>query len=101
VDRARLDRIKSYLRYDFALALDSAPSVAVIVAEFLNLTGDPAAINRLYEQYQAVTPEDVQRVTREVFKESSQTVIRLAHAEPAAAGQGEGATEGAGAEGGE
>jgi zinc protease len=101
VDRARLDRIKSYLRYDFALALDSAPSVAVIVAEFLNLTGDPAAINRLYEQYQAVTPEDVQRVTREVFKESNQTVIRLAHAEPAEAGQGEGATEGAGAEGGE
>jgi len=104
VDRARLDRIKSHLRYDFALALDSAPSVAVIVAEFLNLTGEPESINRLYRQYQAVTPEDVQRVTRDVFKESNQTVIRLAHREPAgaaAAGQGEGAAQGEGAEGGE
>lgn len=101
VDRARLDRIKSHLRYDFALALDSAPSVAVIVAEFLNLTADPASINRLYRQYQAVTPEDVQRVTREVFKESNQTVIRLAHTGAAAAAQGEGAAEGDAAEGGE
>ncbi|HSL84744.1 MAG TPA: pitrilysin family protein [Thermoanaerobaculia bacterium] len=101
VDRERLDRIKSHLRYDFALALDSAPSVAVIVAEFLNLTGDPESINRLYRQYQAVTPEDVQRVTREVFKESNQTVIRLAHAGAAAAGEGEGAADGESGEGGE
>ncbi len=98
VDRARLDRIKSHLRYDLALDLDSAPSVAVIVAEFLNLTAEPESINRLYDQYQRVTPEDVQRVTREIFKESNQTVIRLAHAEPPAA---EGAGEPDAAEGGE
>ena len=84
VERERLERIKSHLRYDFALALDSAPSVADIAAEFLHLTGDPESINRLYARYQAVTPQDVQRVTREVFRPENQTVVRLAHAAPAA-----------------
>jgi zinc protease len=81
----RLERIKSHLRYGFALTLDSAPSVAVTVAEFLNLTGDPASINRLYAQYQAVTPEDVRQVAQKVFRETNQTVVRLVHEEPDAA----------------
>jgi zinc protease len=97
VERVRLERIKSHLRYDFALALDSAPSVADILAEFLHLTADPQSINRLYDRYQAVTPEEVQRVTREVFREPNQTIVRLAHAEPST----EPAAETAETEGGE
>ena len=97
VDAERLERIKSHLRYDFALTLDSAPSVAVTVAEFLNLTGDPSSINRLYDQYQTVTPEDVQRVVRDVFREENQTVVRLVHRAPAA----DEAAPDAAAEGGE
>ena len=88
VDAARLDRIKDHLRYQFALTLDSAPSVAVTVAEFLNLTGDPATINELYEQYEAVSPEDVQRVAREVFEETNQTVVELTHTAETEPGEG-------------
>jgi zinc protease len=105
VERARLERIKSHLRYDFALALDSAPSVADLVAEFLHLTTDPESINRLYDRYQAVTPEDVQRVAREYFRAENQTVVRLAYSEPttpgAPASDGEGAGEATDSEGGE
>jgi zinc protease len=105
VERARLERIKSHLRYDFALALDSAPSVADLVAEFLHLTTDPESINRLYDRYQAVTPEDVQRVAREYFRAENQTVVRLAYSEPttpdAPASDGEGAGEATDNEGGE
>jgi zinc protease len=82
VDAARLDRVKSYLRYDVALDLDSAPAVANLVAEFLNLTGDPETINTLYRQYAAVTPQEVQRVARETFKDTNRTVVRLVHREP-------------------
>jgi len=82
VDPERLERIKDHLRYQFALGLDSAPSVAVTVAEFLNLTGDPQSINRLYEQYLKVTPEDIQKVAQKVFVDTNETVIELAYAPP-------------------
>jgi len=79
VDTARLERIKDHLRYQFALQLDSAPSVAVTVAEFLNLTGDPQTINRLYEEYQKVTPADIQRIAKQVFVDTNETEVELKH----------------------
>lgn len=96
VDPERLEQIKSHLRYDVALALDSAASVANLVAEFLNLTADPATINRLYRQYAAVTPQEVQRVARETFEDDQRTVVTLVHRAPAA-----GEAAGAPSEGGE
>jgi len=83
VDAERLERIKSHLRYAFALSLDSPGSVAFTLSNALVLTGDPASVNRVYEQYQRVTPEDVQRIARDVFKDSNRTTITLSY--PAAA----------------
>jgi zinc protease len=94
VDAARLDRIKSRLRYQMALGLDSAPAVAGLVAEFLNLTGDPETINELYRRYAAVTPEQIQRVARETFKDTNRTVVELIHREPSAADASGAASEG-------
>jgi len=79
VDPERLARIKDHLRYQFALQLDSAPAVAVTVAEFLNLTGDPQSINRLFDEYQKVTPADIQRIAKKVFVESNETEVELLH----------------------
>ena len=77
----RLERIKSHLRYQVALGLDSASSVAYLVADFLNLTGNPQTINELYEQFEKLTPADVQRVAREVFDARQQTLVTLVHPE--------------------
>ena len=79
VDAERLERIKSHLRYGFALGLDTPGSVAFTVAEFLSLTGDPSAINRLYATYQKVEPKDIQRLAKEIFKDRRKTVVTLAH----------------------
>ncbi|MDX1501863.1 MAG: pitrilysin family protein [Thermoanaerobaculia bacterium] len=79
VDEERLERIKSHLRYQFALGLDSPDSVAFTIANYLVLTGDPSSVNRVYEQYQNVTPADVQRIAREVFTESRLTAVTLTH----------------------
>lgn len=79
VDAARLERIKSHLRYDFALDLNSPGAVAFTVAQMLSLTGDPSSINELYRQYEKVTPQDVQRVAKQVFQDQKQTVVRLRH----------------------
>jgi zinc protease len=94
VDAARLDRIKSRLRYQMALGLDSAPAVAGLVAEFLNLTGDPETINELYRRYAAVTPEEIQRVARETFKDTNRTVVELVHREPSASDASAATSEG-------
>ncbi len=75
----RLERIKSHMRYRFALGLDSPGAVAFTLGNFLKLTGDPETVNRVHEQYSAVTPEDVQRVARAVFQEANRTRITLAH----------------------
>jgi zinc protease len=93
VDQQRLDRIKSHLRYAFALGLDTPGSVAVQVSEAIAAAGDVNAINQRFAQYQKVTPADVQRVTRETFRTQNETIVTLSHKaaaaeKPAAGAQG-------------
>jgi zinc protease len=92
VDPQRLDRIKSHLRYAFALGLDTPGSVAVQAAEAIAATGDVDSINQRFAQYQTVTPADVQRVTRETFRPQNETIVTLSHKataeKPAAGSQG-------------
>jgi zinc protease len=83
VDAARLDRIKSHLRYSFALSLDSPLAVARQVGQVVWLTGDVAPLNQLWKEIEAVTPQDVQRAAQQVFQERGMTVVTLSH--PAAA----------------
>jgi zinc protease len=88
VDPKRLERIKSHLRYAFALSLDSPGAVAFRAASAIALTGDVKSLNQIYEQYQKVTPADIQRVARQAFKPTNETVVTLSHpesAQPAAA----------------
>ena len=92
VDPKRLDRIKSYLRYSFALGLDTPGNVAAQVTEAIAAAGDVDAINQRFAQYQTVTAADIQRVTRETFRPQNETLITLSHKaaaeKPAAGSQG-------------
>jgi zinc protease len=88
VDAGRLDRIKSHLRYSFALALDTPGSVAAQAAQAVALVGDVDALNQRFAQYQTVTPADIQRVARDVFRAPNETVVTLSHKTAAAAAQG-------------
>jgi zinc protease len=78
VDAAQLDRIKSHLRYAFALELDSPGSVASRLADFLQLTGEVESVNRLYRAYAAVTPAEIQALARRIFVDRNRTTVRLA-----------------------
>jgi len=88
VDQQRLDRIKSHLRYSFALGLETPGNVAAQVAEAIAATGDVDVINQRFAQYQTVTPADVQRVTRETFRPQNETIVTLSHKADAPAAQG-------------
>ena len=82
VDAARLERIKSHLRYDFALGLDSANSVAFNAAQALQLTGEIEPLNTLYATYETIGPQDVQRVAKAYLQPQRLTVVTLAHKAP-------------------
>jgi len=77
VDAGVLADTKSAMRYSFARGLNSPGPIAETLAHYLQLTGEPDTVNRVYELYDAVTTEDVQRVATEYFAESNRTVIVL------------------------
>jgi zinc protease len=80
----RLDAVKSNLKYSFALGMDNTESVAGTLASFLELVPDPETINRLYDTYEAITPEDVSAMAKKYFARNRLTVATLSHksAEP-------------------
>lgn len=87
VDVQRLDRVKSSLRYGFAQSLDTPATIADQVAQYIGTAGDVASINERYARYQKVTPEDVQRVAREIFQTRNETLVTLSHKAETPAGQ--------------
>jgi zinc protease len=94
VDTEKLEQIKSHLRYSFALGLDSPDAVSGAVTNYLSLTGNPLTVNEVYQQYQKVTPADIQRVAKEVFKPTNYTVVTLSYAEPDEQAEAEATAEG-------
>jgi zinc protease len=81
VEPQRLEAAKSHLRYQFALGLDNTESIAETVACYVSLRRTPATINRLYETYAALTPEDLQDAARRWLSEKGRTTVILAHRE--------------------
>jgi zinc protease len=77
VSPTRLEQVKKHLRYSFALGLDNTEAIAGIVARYVALTRSPESINRVYEMYQNITPEDVRRIARKYFAEDSRTIVTL------------------------
>jgi zinc protease len=77
VDAARLEAVKRHLRYAFALSMNNSEAVAGSVARFVALRRTPETINRLYEVYDSITPQDIQAVAQKYFSDSSRTIVTL------------------------
>ena len=74
---AKLADIKSRLRYAMARSLETTDGVAGALAFYLNLTGDPGTLNRLFDLYEKVAPRDIQDAARKYFKPSNRTAVTL------------------------
>ena len=74
-----LENVKSHLRYQFALDLDSTASIARTLVHFVGLRRTPETINKRYRLYERVTASDVQSVARKVFVAKARTIARLEH----------------------
>ncbi|MDP6579873.1 MAG: pitrilysin family protein [Vicinamibacterales bacterium] len=81
VDDAVLADTKSAMRYSFARGLDSPGPIAETLGHYLQLTGDPDTVNRVYELYDAVTAEDIMMVASTYFADSNRTVVLLTEEE--------------------
>lgn len=89
VDPQRLERIKSNLRYGFAQSLDTPAAIADEVSQYVGTAGDIDSINERFAQYQKITPADVHKAAREIFRPQNETLVTLSHkAETPAGTQG-------------
>ena len=73
----RLDAVKRHLRYSFALGMDNSEAIARTLAHYVALRRSPETINKVYDLYQSVTPEDIRRVARKYFSENGRTIVTL------------------------
>jgi len=85
-DEERLSATKSHMKYQFLMGMDTADAVADTLSHYLALTGDPQTVNRVYQLYDAVTPETLNQVARQYLRSETRTMVTL---EPAASVKGE------------
>jgi len=76
-DAARLDAVKRNLRYGFALRMDSSESIASALTHYVALRRTPETINKVYDMYAQITPEDVQQAARKYLVENNRTIVTL------------------------
>jgi predicted Zn-dependent peptidase len=77
--------VRKHLRYALAQQMRSSDAIAGILAGYVALRRTPETINNLYDQYAALTPEDVQRAAQ-LLTENTRTIVTLT---PKAAGGGQ------------
>jgi zinc protease len=81
VSADRLAAIKSHMKYSYAMGLNSASSIARNISHYIQLTGDPESVNRVYALYDKVTPNDVMMVAKKYFHKGNRNVVLLTHEE--------------------
>jgi zinc protease len=73
----RLADVKSRRKYGLARALETTEGVAGTLAFYLNLTGDPGTVKRLFDICDKITARDIQDAARKYFKPSNSTTVTL------------------------
>ena len=77
VDAKKLETLKRHLRYEFALGLNNSEAIAGTVARYVALRRTPETINRYYDEYAKLTPEDIRNAARKYLIERNRTVVTL------------------------
>src|SRR5262249_36627891 len=76
-DAATLADLKSNVKYGFLMSLDTSRNVASQLAPYLALTRGMTGVNQIFETYQKVTPEDIQKAAQKYLVENGETMITL------------------------
>jgi len=73
--------VRQHIRYQLALSMDNSETIAQIVAGFVALRRTPDTMNKLFDQYVALTPKDVQDAAAKYLTENARTIVTLQHTE--------------------
>ena len=77
VEAERLEQVKRHLRYQVALDMNSSRAIARRLASYIALRRSPETMNRIYEMYEKVTPEDIREAARKYLTENGRTIVTL------------------------
>ena len=84
VDAKLLATTKSNLKYSFAMGIDTPGAIAQSLSHYIQLTGDPESINRLYALYDKVSAEDIKMVANKYFNMEHLTIATISDDEKGA-----------------
>jgi zinc protease len=77
IDQAKLDATRSRLRYGSALALNSSEAIAAALAPYIALRRTPETLNKLFNLYDKVTPQEIRDTAAQYFTETNRTIVTL------------------------
>jgi zinc protease len=73
----KLNKVKQYLRYSFAMSMNNSEAIAGTLARSVAIGGTPETLNKVYDLYDQITPEDIREVARKYFAAENRTVVTL------------------------
>jgi zinc protease len=79
-EKDSLSSTKSHMKYQFLMRMNTADAVADTLSHYIALTGDPQTVNRVYELYDAVTPEALIETARKYLRPEARTIVKLEQA---------------------
>jgi zinc protease len=77
IEKDKLEAVKQHLRYRFSLSLNNTEAVASTVARSLRPERSLDTIDRLYDLYARISPEDIQRVAAKYLDAKNRTIVTL------------------------
>lgn len=80
VDEARVEEVKSHVRYALPMQLETPADVAGLLARFIAATGDPASVDAYVQRIGEVTVADVSRIAGTWLTAAHRSVVTLAPA---------------------
>ena len=81
----RLEAVKKHLRYRFALSLDNSEAVGRTAAAYVALRRTVESIDKLYDIYASLTPEDIQHAAQKYLIDNNRTIVTLTGKAPGGA----------------
>ncbi len=75
--QSKLEDTRSRRRYGLALQLNSSSAIASALAPYIALRRTPETLNKLFDLYQKITPQDLRAAAEKYFTEANRTTATL------------------------
>ncbi|MEO0311963.1 MAG: hypothetical protein RIQ89_1620 [Bacteroidota bacterium] len=80
-EKSAVERAVMTLRNNYAMGIDNPSAIAESISHYVWLTGEAEAVNKNYENYNKITPEEIQAVAKKYFTDNNLTIATISGAE--------------------